>query len=313
MNKQVFVTGGTGFIGSKILRQLKDAKYEPVLLKRSMSDTWRIKDLLDDITFYDIDKISVEKIFQTELACGVINLATYYKKQNSFEDVEKMIQTNVEFPCKLLDLCAQFHVPIFITAGSYFQYEKKSGNICENTHLIGQDLYAATKNALQSIMDYYSSAHGLLTVDMILFSPYGEMDHKEKLIPYLIKQILDRRPVKLSYGFQRLNLLHVDDVARAFIKALDISKRNDSQNLRLNLGDKRSYSIREIVTIMEEIMGHHIDVAWGSIQAENIDLNDSLEIDTTETKRYIDWSPEVNIYEGLRRTMDYYQASKEKL
>ena len=125
MNKQVFVTGGTGFIGSKILRQLKEAKYEPVLLKRSTSETWRIKDLLDDITFYDLDKISLEKIFQTEQACGVINLATYYKKQNSFEDVEKMIQTNVEFPCKLLDLCAQFHVPLFITAGSYFQYEKK--------------------------------------------------------------------------------------------------------------------------------------------------------------------------------------------
>ena len=313
MNKQVFVTGGTGFIGSKILRQLKDAKYEPVLLKRSTSDTWRIKNLLDDITFYDIDKISLEKIFQTEQACGVINLATHYKKQNSFEDVEKMIQTNVEFPCKLLELCTHFHVPLFITAGSYFQYEKKGGNIVANTHLIGQDLYAATKNALQSIMDYYSSAHGLLTVDMILFSPYGEMDHEEKLIPYLIKQILDRRPVKLSYGFQRLNLLHVDDVARAFIKALDISKRNDSQNLRLNLGDKRSYSIREIVTIMEEIMGSHIDVTWGSIPAENIDLNDSLEIDMAETKRYIDWSPEVNIYEGLRRTIDYYQASKERL
>ena len=162
-------------------------------------------------------------------------------------------------------------------------------------------------------MDYYSSVHGLLTVDMILFSPYGEMDHKEKLIPYLIKQILDRKPVELSYGFQRLNLLHVDDVARAFVKALDISKTDVSQSLRLNLGDKRSYSIREIVTIMEEIMGSHIDVTWGSIPAENIDLNDSLEIDMAETKRYIDWSPEVNIYEGLRRTIDYYQASKEKL
>ena len=60
-------------------------------------------------------------------------------------------------------------------------------------------------------------------------------------------------------------------------------------------------------------MGSHIDVTWGSIPAENIDLNDSLEIDMAETKRYIDWSPEVNIYEGLRRTIDYYQASKEKL
>jgi len=313
MNKRVFVTGGTGFIGSRVIRQLKDANYDPVILKRSNSDTWRIKELLEDTTFYDIDKISLENIFEIEQATGVINLATYYRKHNSFEDIEIMFKTNVEFPAKLLELCVRFHVPIFITAGSYFQYEHSSGAFGENTTLIGRDLYAATKNALQSVMDYYSSVHRIRTVDMILFTPYGEMDHEEKLIPYLVKQILDRKPAKLSYGFQRLNLLHVEDVASAFVKAIDISNTDAPLNLRVNVGDRMSYSIREIVTMMEEIMNCHIDVQWGSVMMENINRTDNLEVDTAVAERHIGWHPKVSVYEGLQRTINYYRSSKEKL
>ena len=312
MNKRVLVTGGTGFIGSRILRQLKDANYVPVMLKRSNSNTYRIKDLLHDITYYDIDKTPVEKIFELEHFDSVINLATYYKKHNSLEDIERMFQTNVEFPARLLELCVLFNVPLFITAGSYFQYEQSSSTIKESTILLGRDLYAATKNALQSIMDYYSSVHRIRTIDMILFTPYGEMDHEEKLIPYLINQILDKKQAKLSYGFQRLNLLHVEDVATAFVKAIEISNPHVPLNFRMNVGYKRSCSIREILTMMEEILGFHIEVKWGSIMMDQIDRNEELKIDTTKTEEYLNWSPAVSIQDGLRRTFNYYATLREK-
>jgi nucleoside-diphosphate-sugar epimerase len=311
MNKRVLVTGGTGFIGSRILRKLKEANYVPVMLKRSNSDTWRIKDLLHDITYYDIDKIPVEKIFELEHFDSVMNLATYYKKHNSLEDIERMFQTNVEFPAKLLELCVQFNVPLFITAGSYFQYEQSSSTINESTILVGRNLYAATKNALQSIMDYYSSVHRIRTIDMILFTPYGEMDHEEKLIPYLINRILDKKRAELSYGFQRLNLLYVEDVANAFVKAIEISDPHVPLNFKMNVGDKRSYSIREILTIMEEILGVHIEVKWGSILVDQIDRTEELKIDTSKAEEYLDWSPAVSIQEGLRRTFNYYKAQGE--
>ena len=199
-----------------------------------------------------------------------------------------------------------------MTAGSYFQYEQSSSTIKESTILLGRDLYAATKNALQSIMDYYSSVHRIRTIDMILFTPYGEMDHEEKLIPYLINQILDKKQAKLSYGFQRLNLLHVEDVATAFVKAIEISNPHVPLNFRMNVGYKRSYSIREILTMMEEILGFHIEVKWGSIMMDQIDRNEELKIDTTKTEEYLNWSPAVSIQDGLRRTFNYYATLREK-
>jgi len=81
----------------------------------------------------------------------------------------------------------------------------------------------------------------------------------------------------------------------------------------VNVGDRRSYSIREIVTMMEEIMNCHIDVQWGSVMMENINRTDNLEVDTAVAERHIGWHPKVSVYEGLQRTINYYRSSKEKL
>ncbi|EQD35302.1 NAD-dependent epimerase/dehydratase, partial [mine drainage metagenome] len=308
MNRRILVTGANGFIGSRVIRKLISENDVPIILKRSGSDMSKIKNVSTELTYYDVDITPIEEIFAMEKIDAIINLATYYRKHNSYCDIVKMIETNVEFPTKLMELCVKNEVPLFITAGSYFQYDINSVHFNENTPLIARDLYAATKNALQTIMDYYSSINGLTTLDLLLFTPYGEMDHEEKLIPYLIKQALRKESVKLSYGFQKLNLVYIEDVAMAFVKALDVTEINTQRNLRIILANKQSYSIREIVTIVEDLLDNHIDVKWASLEMDVIDRNFDLKIDTELSDKILGWHPEIDIYEGLRRTIKYYSG-----
>ena len=305
MNRKILVTGGNGFIGSHVIRKLLFNKEIPIILTRKKSNMWRISDLEGQIITFDSEEPGLDKIFDREEIDGVINLATFYKKEHSFEDIERMIDTNVKFPTKLLQLCEEHQVPIFITAGSYFQYGQNSIFNSKDT-TDARDLYAATKNALTKIMEYYSSKREVTTVELILFTPYGEKDHNEKLIPYIIRNALENRFIDLTEGFQKLNLVYVEDIATAFINSLQLCE--SKSHIKLEIGNIRSYSIRDVVTVIEDILGTHINVRWNAIVSNKVLDSDSLVVlDPYDNERLLNWKPKYDIYTGLRKTIEYYK------
>jgi nucleoside-diphosphate-sugar epimerase len=308
MNRKILVTGGTGFIGSHVIATLLENKDVPVLLKRSFSNTWRITELIKDVISYDIDNTPLSDIFAKENIDGVINLAAYYVKKNSYYDIDKLIETNLALPTKLLELSGLNGVPVFVNAGSYFQYRLDSSHIDENTPLVARNLYAATKNSFEKIMEYYSSHFEFNTLNLVLFTPYGKKDDEKKLIPYIINRAINNENIDLTAGFQRLNMVYVDDIANAFIKALDVKKDEKNNSLRVNIASKESYSIREIVSVIETILGRSIDANWGKIEMEEMDRIQSLDIDTDVSAKVLKWKPAFSIYDGLRETIEYYKG-----
>ncbi|MGC8622295.1 MAG: NAD-dependent epimerase/dehydratase family protein [Caldisphaera sp.] len=305
MNKKILITGGTGFIGSHVIESLLNRGYHPILIKRSFSDTWRIKEFKDKLTMYDIDKTSLDEIFKKEDINGIINLATFYRKINAYEDIDNMIDTNVKLPARLLELGKIYGSNSFVTAGTFFQYDRNSMIINESTPIAARDFYAATKNALERILEYYALNFNYKVFELILFSPYGEKDNTEKLIPNIIKAAILNKPLNLTAGFQKLNFAYVKDIASAFVKAIDAAY---SQNIRINIANKELYSIREIITIIEELTGKNINVKFGSITVEDVDENQMLSVDTDLSKKLLGWMPKFNIYEGLNRTINYYRG-----
>lgn len=312
MNRKILVTGANGFIGSRVLTALIDQGDIPIALVRSSSNLWRINSILSKITMYNIDCVPLDQIFNQEKIDAIINLSTYYKKHNSYEDIDKIIDANINFPAKILELCKKHEVPLFITAGTYFQYDQSDSTINEEHSSAARDLYGAAKNALEKIMEYYSSNSKTKTVSLVLFTPYGEMDHEEKLIPYVVKLTMKRKPLNLNYGFQKLNLVYIQDVVDGFIRSLDLISRDIPPHIRINLANKRSYSIREIVTVVEELLKYHVDVNWNSLNLSKIDLDDELVIETSFAEEIIGWKPQFDIYEGFKRTIEYYKGEENE-
>ena len=306
MNRKILVTGGNGFIGSHVVRKLLAQGYNPILLIRNSSDMWRLNDIINKVSTFNIDEKSLNEVFKGENLGGVINLVTYYKKHNSFEEIAKMVDSNITFPSQLLQLCKDNNVPIFITAGSYFQYGINFF-LSTSESPIPRDFYAATKSAFSKIMDFYSSSSSLNVVELILFTPYGEKDHNEKLIPYLIRNTLTDQSVNLTGGFQKLNLVYVEDVASAFVNALN-THIEENKSVHLNVANAISYSIRDIITVMEDILQKHINVNWDSFTASEMDKDYMLVVDTKMTEMILKWKPQYDLYEGLKRTIEYYRG-----
>ncbi len=110
--KNILLTGGTGYLGSKILHQLVARNYPVILLKRSFSNTDRIKELIPKIVVYDIDRVPLETIFCENSVDVIVHCATDYGREKT--NPLHVVETNLIFPLALLESGKQHNIECFI-------------------------------------------------------------------------------------------------------------------------------------------------------------------------------------------------------
>ena len=310
MIKNILLTGATGFIGSHLLEKLLKESYNVIVLKRSFSDTWRIKHLLIKVKKYDIDKISLETVFKENKIDCVIYLATYYRKKHSKEDVVNMIDTNIKFPSELLEQMRLSSVKYFINTGTFFEYAQKSEPINETQSRLPYDLYAATKIAFSEILKYYSDQQSITSIDLKLFAPYGPKDN-EKLIVFVVKNYLGKKKFSISPGEQKWNWTFVKDIADAYIKALKYIEKMDNSYEVFNIGSDKIYSIKEIIEVIEKINGGECLVSYDKPYSKNEIFY--VCCDNTKAKNLLGWIPKYNLQDGLKQTYNYYRGELNEI
>ena len=96
----VLITGGTGFLGSNLLKCLADQNYPVILVKRSFSNVHRIRGYLDRIKSYDIDEVNLADIFSAHSIGTILHCSTDYGRKTI--DFPKLIDANPFLPLSLL-------------------------------------------------------------------------------------------------------------------------------------------------------------------------------------------------------------------
>ncbi len=299
----ILLTGATGFLGSHILDKLVKNGYNIAILKRSWSDTWRINHLLDQIKIFNLDLTSLEKIFQSIKPEYVIHLATLYSKFDSDVDMNNMYRSNVSFPAELLEIGVKYGLKGFINTGTFFEYDCTQQPINENNPIKPFNLYAKTKLDFELILKSYSEKININTFR--IFSPYGERDNN-KLIPMLIQKALSKQTIQLSDGMQKLDFIYALDVANAYIEALEVmplKEKLGSYNV-YNLGSGTPTSVREVVSVVEQNLGEHLNVVWGDPSTVDIPI---AYADLSKIKKELSWTPSYSIHQGIANTIDYYR------
>ena len=79
-------------------------------------------------------------------------------------------------------------------------------------------------------------------------------------------------------------------------------------NHRIDVANVISYSIRDIVTVIEEVIQSSLIVKWNSVKINETDHDDEIIIDTSASENVLKWKPKIDIYEGLAKTIDYYKG-----
>jgi len=331
-NKSILVTGGAGFIGSHVVRNLvhKYPNYQIYNLD-SLTYAGNLENLKDienkpnynflkgDIT----DESFVDKIFQKHQFQGVIHLAAESHVDRSISDPIGFAKTNIIGTMVLLNAFKIlwqnnwegkrfYHVSTDEVYGSLGE----SGLFTEKTPYDPNSPYSASKASSDHFVRAYGETYGLPYVISNCSNNYGPNHFPEKLIPLFINNIINKKPLPVyGDGNYTRDWLYVLDHAIAidliFHKGLNhetynIGGFNEWKNIDLvnllcdqmdmKLGNTLGTS-KELITFIKDRPGHDLRYA----------------IDANKINKNLGWNPSVTFEEGLSKTIDWYLNNKKWL
>lgn len=258
--KRALVTGGTGYLGSRLVRRLRVEDWQVALVVQRGSSLPLPADASISLHDYDGTLASLRAALAESRPHTVIHLATLFLAQHRAEDIEPLIAANITLGTQLLEAMSETGDGRLINIATSWQTMDGSGYRPAN-------LYAATKQAFCDILRYYEDVGLIEAITLHLFDTYGPDDPRGKLVSALCRAQREGASLALSSGEQHLDLLHADDAAAAMLAAatlLESRRRQDAARRDFALRSGRTVSLRELVALVEQAGGKPLDVRWGA-------------------------------------------------
>lgn len=248
-------TGATGFIGGHLVRHLARLGWKVHALARQVSTDPDIA-LAATWHSYDGDYESVSRAVASSEPDVVFHLASLFLSEHKPEQIDALVNANLRFGMHLLEAMHQHNVRRLINTGTSWQHYNNSDYDPVN-------LYAATKQAFEAIIDYYCNAHQLSAITIKLADTYAENDTRKKIVPLLKSAIIDQKPIELTDGHQKLAILRVSDVCAGLTQAHHLLATQSQPHKRYALINPETYTIREIAQALERQIGKTGHFLWG--------------------------------------------------
>tara|TARA_B110001452_G_scaffold267584_1_gene278244 strand:+ start:472 stop:1524 length:1053 start_codon:yes stop_codon:yes gene_type:complete len=331
-NKSILITGGAGFIGSHVVRNLvqKYPNYQIYNLD-SLTYAGNLENLKDienkpnynflkgDIT----DESFVDKIFQKHQFQGVIHLAAESHVDRSISDPIGFAKTNILGTMVLLNAFKIlwqnnwegkrfYHVSTDEVYGSLGE----SGLFTEKTPYDPNSPYSASKASSDHFVRAYGETYGLPYVISNCSNNYGPNHFPEKLIPLFINNIINKKPLPVyGDGNYTRDWLYVLDHAIA----IDLIFHKGLNHETYNIGGFNEWKNIDLVNLLCDQMDMKLGNTLGTSKELIAFIKDRpghdlrYAIDANKINKNLGWSPSVTFEEGLSKTIDWYLNNKKWL
>lgn len=296
--QKVILSGGAGFIGSNFVRYLLDIGVEVIVIDNFFSG--RKEFLPSDVKVIKADireKSKLEDVFMKFKPELVIHFAAIHFIPYCNSHPEETFDVNVMGTRNVLEASKKVsdNLKILFTSSAAV-YPPLNRPLTED--LFGPiDIYGKTKLVCEDLVKLYFR-DGII---VRLFNVYGPNDPNPHLIPEILKQLREgNRELRLGNLTPKRDYIHVEDVCKALISLL---RKNKSGTY--NLGTGKSYSVKEIVEIISQILGEEIKIIQDNSRFRKIE-RENLVADITKIKNEINWNPEIDIKDGLKKLVTEY-------
>ncbi len=286
---KLLVTGATGFIGRHLTKRLITEGHEVSILVRANSNVGELENLLakNQIHIYDGSDASLLNALSLSNPNIVFHLASLFITHHKQEELPLLIESNIKFPAQLLECMSHLGFKNFINAGTSWQHY--------NNELFNPvNLYAATKQAFEVLLKYYTEACNFKVITLCLFDTYGPGDNRNKIFSLLRKSVQNNVKLMMSPGEQLVNLVYIDDILEAFINAMSHLPNTDKSD-RFAVSSSKQISLREIVAVYSEAVGKKVPVVWGG---QPYRFREIL-VPWNNYEPVPNWNPKVNLFEGI--------------
>lgn len=320
----VLVTGGAGYIGSHAVAELLAAQ-EDVVVVDNLGQGHRDAVLGGKLYVGDIrDGAFLDQVFGENTIDAVIHFAANSLVGESMQQPAKYYHNNVYGTLCLLEAMNRHGVKYIVFSSTAATYgEPEQVPIRESDRTLPTNCYGETKLAMEKMMRWFDTAHGIKYVSLRYFNAAGAHesgkigeDHNPEshLIPLILQVPLGRREQIAIFGDDYetpdgtciRDYLHVSDLADAHILAVNHLRRGGESNV-YNLGSGTGFSVKEVIEQARAVTGHPIPAA---VQPRRAGDPAKLIASSEKIKRELGWNPQRdNLQEIIASAWRWHQAN----
>jgi CDP-glucose 4,6-dehydratase len=317
--KRSLVTGGHGFVASNLARALLERGDAVTVLDLAppAHSGLALQGIDAEVELVEAD-LRDASLVEATVAAGefdtVFHLAGRALVGPAMADPTPTFEVNVRGTWNLLEACRRSEVPALVVASSLKAYGPGDEvPYREEMRLRPASPYEASKAAADAIALSYRPAYGLPVAVTRFANTYGGGDPNfSRLIPEAIAAVLDgRRPHIRSDGSPERDFLYVGDAVAAYLAVESaVGAGGPGAGEAFNAGGERPYSVAEVLETVVEVSGTGLEPEFlgAGNPAGEIDRQ---YVDSTKLRELTRWRPEVDLRDGLIRTLDWYRDHPE--
>jgi nucleoside-diphosphate-sugar epimerase len=295
--KKLLITGGTGFLGSNIIKNLnKDFKITSISRKKITKNYLpRVEYLFFDISKYNLTrKFLKKKEFDFIInCCGNIN---HSQKKETLDAHLKAVKN-------LIKIFKKKKIKKFIQIGSCLEYGNLKSPQSESSFSQPQSNYGKAKYlASKEIAKNFPNNHLILR----LYQIFGPLQKLDRLIPITIDSCLKNETFSCTKGNQLRDFLFIDDFINLIQKIL--KNRNSDTKGIFNVGTGKPYKVNFIIKKINELVKKG-DPQFGKIKMRTDEIM-KLYPSIKKVKKEFKWQPNMNIAKNLYKTINHYRKNK---
>jgi dTDP-glucose 4,6-dehydratase len=333
----LLVTGGCGFIGSNFIRQRLTEKASPLAklvnldLLTYAGNPANLADLAGDPRYVFVqgdigDEALGARLLAEHAVDAVVNFAAESHVDRSIDSPEPFIQTNVVGTLRLLNAARRHWAALPAPRKDSFRFlhvstDEVYGTLApsdpaftEETNFAPNSPYAASKAASDHLVRACQHTYGLPTLTTNCSNNYGPYHFPEKLIPLIILNALDGKPLPVyGDGLQVRDWLYVEDHAAAIWLVLQRGRSGETYNIG-GLNEQPNLEVVKLICSLLDKKSPRTDgqpyAAQITFVADRPGHDRRYAIDCSKLQRELGWRPRESFATGLEKTVDWYLARR---
>ncbi|WP_273992932.1 dTDP-glucose 4,6-dehydratase [Vibrio parahaemolyticus] len=329
---KILVTGGAGFIGSAVVRHIIRDTQDSVVNLDKLTYAGNLESLVDvadsDRYYFEqvdiCDRTELDRVFSEHQPDMVMHLAAESHVDRSIDGPAAFMETNVMGTYHLLEAARQYWSSLKEANKSAFRFHHISTDevygdlegtddlFTETTSYAPSSPYSASKASSDHLVRAWQRTYGLPTLVTNCSNNYGPYHFPEKLIPLMILNALDGKPLPVyGDGMQIRDWLFVEDHARALYKVVTEGEIGETYNIGGHNEKANIEVVKAICALLEELRP---DKPAGVESYESLityvkdrpghDVR--YAIDATKIAQELNWTPEETFESGIRKTVEWY-------
>ncbi|HHC7364625.1 TPA: dTDP-glucose 4,6-dehydratase [Vibrio parahaemolyticus] len=329
---KILVTGGAGFIGSAVVRHIIRDTQDSVVNLDKLTYAGNLESLVDvadsDRYYFEqvdiCDRTELDRVFSEHQPDMVMHLAAESHVDRSIDGPAAFIETNVMGTYHLLEAARQYWSNLEEANKSAFRFHHISTDevygdlegsddlFTETTSYAPSSPYSASKASSDHLVRAWQRTYGLPTLVTNCSNNYGPYHFPEKLIPLMILNALDGKPLPVyGDGMQIRDWLFVEDHARALYKVVTEGEIGETYNIGGHNEKANIEVVKTICALLEELRP---DKPAGVESYESLITyvkdrpghDARYAIDATKIAQELNWTPEETFESGIRKTVEWY-------